>query len=70
MSNTMSEEDYEQARKDGYDPRDMDADTAVTILDKIKAVLVESGTNISGFTDDLSEEQLAKLQEVNHMQMN
>ena len=61
MSNTMSEEDYEQARKDGYDPRDMDADTAVTILDKIKAVLVESGTNISGFTDDLSEEQLAKI---------
>ena len=61
ISNTMSEEDYEQARKDGFDPRDMDADTAVTILDKIKAVLVESGTNISGFTDDLSKEQLAKI---------
>ena len=61
MSNTMSGEDYEQAKKNGFDPRDMDADTAVTILDKIKAVLVESGTTISGFTDDLSREQLTKI---------
>ena len=33
----MSQEDYAKACEDGFDPRELDQDTAVTIVDRIKA---------------------------------
>ncbi len=61
LSNTLSEEDYAKAVKDGYDLKDINSSEAVTIVDKIKSVLLESGQVIAGYNDDLSLEQLKKI---------
>ena len=55
----MSQEDYAKACEDGFDPRELDQDTAVTIVDRIKAELVRSGQNIAGYTDDIDLDTLA-----------
>ena len=34
VSHTMSQEDYAKACEDGFDPKELDQDTAVTIVDK------------------------------------
>ena len=56
---SMSQEDYAKACEDGFDPRESDQDTAVTIVDKIKAELVRSGQQIAGYTDDIDMDTLA-----------
>lgn len=61
MSNTMSPEDYAKAAEEGFNFNEMDPETAVTILDKIKTVLAEAGTTIEGYNDDLDIEKLIKL---------
>ena len=59
LSHTMSQEDYAKACEDGFDPRELDQNTAVTIVDKIKAELVRSGQQIAGYTDDIDMDTLA-----------
>lgn len=61
LSNTLSEKDYEKALKDGFDLKDINSSEAVTIVDRIKSVLLESGEVIAGFNDDLSVEKLKKI---------
>ena len=61
MSNTMSEEDFGRLQRDGYHPGDMDIKEVVTIVDKIKAELVKSGTQVAGYTDDLDAETLRQI---------
>ncbi len=61
LSNTMSEEDFAKASKEGFDINNLDSGQTVTILDKIKSVLLESGKEIVGFNDDLSLDKLSKL---------
>lgn len=58
MSHTMSQEDYAKACEEGFDPGELDQDTAVTIVDKIKAELARSGQQIAGYTDDLDMDTL------------
>lgn len=58
MSNTMSDEDYGRMLKEGFSPNDMNPGETVTILDKIKAELAKSGTQIAGYNDDLDVETL------------
>ena len=59
MSHTMSDEDFAKMAEEGYDPREMEPQDAVTILDKIKAELVKAGCNIAGYTDTLDMDTLA-----------
>lgn len=59
MSHTMSQEDYAKACEEGFDPGELDQDTAVTIVDKIKAELARSRQQIAGYTDDLDMDTLA-----------
>ncbi len=59
MSNTMSEEDYAKLQEEGFHFESMDPETAVTIVDKIKAELARSGKCIAGYNDDLDMETLA-----------
>ncbi len=59
MSHTMSDEDYARMAEKGYDPREMDPQETVTILDKIKAELVKAGCNVAGYTDTLDMDTLA-----------
>ena len=61
LSNTMSEEDYEKALKDGFDIKDINSAETVNIVDKIKSVLLESGALVAGYNDDLSFEKLKKI---------
>ncbi|WP_026517789.1 DUF6240 domain-containing protein [Butyrivibrio sp. MC2021] len=61
LSNTMSAEDFARASKDGFDLRETDPSETVTIVDKIKSVLLESGVEITGYNDDLSLEKLTRI---------
>lgn len=58
MSHTMSLEDYNKAREDGFDMKDVEPSEAVTILDKVKTVLAKSGQVVTGYNDDLDLETL------------
>lgn len=58
MAHSMSEEDYAQMVKSGERPMSVDAEDSVTILDKIKLAVAQGGTEIEGFTDDISPEAL------------
>ncbi len=61
LSNTMSEEDFAKALENGFDIKDLNSTEAVTIVDKIKSVLLQSGKEIVGYNDDLSTEKLEKI---------
>ena len=53
MSNSMSDEDFAKLQEDGYHPNSTEIGTLVTVVDRIKAELAESGVTISGYTDTL-----------------
>lgn len=59
VSHTMSQEDFAELQKEGFHFESMDPETAVTIVDKIKAELARSGQHIAGYTDDLDVDTLA-----------
>ena len=61
MANTLSPEDFAKGAEEGFDLSETDPEETVTIIDKIKAVLAQSGTEIIGYTDDLSPKQLEKM---------
>ncbi len=61
MANTLSAEDFAKGAEEGFDLAATDPEETVTILDKIKATLAQAGTEIIGYTDDLSSKQLAKI---------
>ena len=61
LSNTMSPEDFAKAAEDGFDIKNMNSEETVTIVDKIKSVLLEAGCEIIGYNDDLSLDKLSKI---------
>ena len=61
LSHTLSAEDYQKAKEDGYDPSELEAGETVTIVDHIKASLLQSGKEIAGVTDGLSRAQLTEI---------
>ncbi|WP_026510975.1 DUF6240 domain-containing protein [Butyrivibrio sp. LC3010] len=61
MANNMSADDFAKAAADGFDFGEMSPEESVTILDKIKATLAVSGTEIIGYTDDLSAKELEQI---------
>lgn len=58
MSNTMTPEDYRKAQEEGFPVKDMDADTLVTVIDKIKVQLAKAGVDVSNMGGELTREQL------------
>ena len=61
LSNTMSDEDYAAVLEGGFDFGNLNSAETVTIMDKIKSVLLEAGTVITGYNDDLSLDKLEKI---------
>lgn len=61
MSNIMSEEDFSHLQEEGYHPGDMEMELAVTIVDTIKAALIQGGTQVTGYTDNLDAATLAQI---------
>ena len=61
MSNSMSEEDFARLQAKGFNPGSEDIDTVVTIVDRIKTAVRQGGTEIIGYTDDVSPEALKEI---------
>lgn len=61
MSNTMSEEDFAKLQEEGIRPGDVEIETVVTIVDHIKAAMVQGGMTVTGYTDDLNRAQLEQI---------
>ena len=61
MSNSMSDEDFAKLQEDGFHPGSTEVETVVTIVDHIKAALVEGGTQVAGYTDNLEEDVLTQI---------
>lgn len=61
MSNSMSAEDFAKLQEEGYDIGSVDVEKIVTVVDKIKAELLEAGIEIAGYTDNLDEEKLQQI---------
>ena len=60
-SNSMSEEDFARLQKEGYSAKDMEPEQFVSIVDKIKAVVAQSGKTVAGYNDDLDLETLEQI---------
>lgn len=61
MSNSMSQDEFNEMLEDGYNVADIDIETMVTILDRIKVAVAKGGGDIDGFTDSLSKETLEQI---------
>ena len=61
MSNSMSASDFQKMKEDGYNISNMEPEQAVTILDKIKTVLAQSGTYVKGYNDNLSVDKITEI---------
>ena len=61
MSNTLSPEAYKEMQDEGFDPGKIDPEDTVNIVDEIKATMAKSGVVITGYNDDLSDEQLKEI---------
>ena len=61
MSNCMSSEDFNRMQEEGFNPGDTEFKDTVTIIDHIKASLVQSGEEIVGYTDTISQDALEEI---------
>ena len=61
MSNSMSASDFQKMKEEGFDYSSMEPEQMVTILDKIKTVLAQSGTQIQGYNDSLSVDKITEI---------
>ena len=61
MSNSMSASDFQKIKEEGFDLSHMEPDQVVTILDKIKTVLAQAGTQIKGYNDNLSVDKITEI---------
>lgn len=61
MSNSMSQDEFNEMLENGYNVADIDIETMVTILDQIKVAVAKGGGDIDGFTDSLSKETLEQI---------
>ena len=61
MSNSMSASDFQKMKEEGFDVSKMEPEEMVTILDKIKTVLAQSGTQIKGYNDNLSVDKITEI---------
>lgn len=61
MSNSMSQDEFNEMLEEGYNVSDIDIETMVTILDRIKVAVAKGGGEIDGFTDSLSKETLEEI---------
>ena len=61
MSSSMSGEDFAKLQKEGYQIGNIDVESFVTIVDKIKATMAESGHIVVGYNDNLSTRELEQI---------
>jgi hypothetical protein len=58
MSEKMSADDYLELEEDGYEPKEEEINTIVTVLDEIKLKLLQAGIDISGWAGSLGSDEM------------
>ena len=58
MSHSLSDEDFNKLRENGFEPSKMEPSKMVTIVDEIKATVAKSGKVVEGYNDDLDRDTL------------
>jgi len=53
MSSCVSGEDLQKMQEEGFDPGNVDVETYVTIMDRIKVTLAQAGVEVAGYNDNL-----------------
>ncbi len=53
MSSCVSGEDLQKMQEEGFDPGNVDVETYVTIVDRIKVTLAQAGVEVAGYNDNL-----------------
>lgn len=61
MSSSMSGEDFAKLQEEGYQIGNIDAESFVTVVDKMKAAMAEGGQIIVGYNDNLSTRELEQI---------
>lgn len=61
MSNILSDEDYARLQENGFRPGSTQIEETVTIVDHIKASLIQAGVSIQGYTDTIDENTLTQI---------
>lgn len=61
MSNILSDEDYAKLQENGFCPGSTRIEETVTIVDHIKASLIQAGVSIQGYTDTIDENTLTQI---------
>lgn len=61
MSNSMSQKDFAKMCASGERPAAIPAEDCVNILDEIKLAVAKGGTEVEGFTDTLSKDELREM---------
>lgn len=61
MSNSVSGEDLEKMKEDGFEPGSTDVETYVSMVDKIKLTLAKAGVQIAGYTDNMDIETIQEI---------
>ena len=61
MSNCLSTEDFTKLQNEGINPENTDFREVVSIVDHIKTALIKGGTEVAGYTDDISKKTLEEI---------
>lgn len=61
MSNCVSGEDFQKMQEEGFNPANIDVETYVNIVDKIKVTLAQAGVEVAGYNDDLDVDKIEQV---------
>lgn len=61
MSNCVSGEDLQKMQEEGFNPANVDVETYVNIVDKIKVTLAQAGVEVAGYNDNVSIDKMAEI---------
>lgn len=61
MSNCVSGEDLQKMQEEGFNPANVDVETYVNIVDKIKVTLAQAGVEVAGYTDNVNVDKIEEI---------
>ena len=61
MSNILSDEDYAKLQENGFRPGSTQIEETVTIVDHIKAAMIQAGVSVQGYTDTIDKDTLTQI---------
>jgi len=61
MSNCVSGEDLQKMQEEGFNPANVDVETYVNIVDKIKVTLAQAGVEVAGYNDNVNVDKIEEI---------